>query len=48
MELHMAPPGHERLDKLHGRRNETILLSGCIYQYFRYTARAVSFCLAIS
>jgi hypothetical protein len=29
------PPGHQRLDRLHGRRDETILLSGCFYQCFR-------------
>ena len=28
-------PGHESFDKMHGKRNDTILLSGCFYQYFR-------------
>ena len=28
-------PGHENFDKMHGKRNDTILLSGCFYQYFR-------------
>jgi FtsZ-binding cell division protein ZapB len=27
-------PGHENFDKMHGKRNDTILLSGCFYQYF--------------
>merc|ERR1712223_1146605 len=27
-------PGHENFDKMHSKRNDTILLSGCFYQYF--------------
>jgi len=27
-------PSNANFDKMHGRRNETILLSGCFYQYF--------------
>jgi len=27
-------PGNASYDKMHARRNETILLSGCFYQYF--------------